>query len=145
MSTPLFVTAEDAQRGFYAAFERGDFAAMAAVWLHEASVVCIHPAGNALCGWPEIERSWSAILSGGGAGRIEFEGVCAVVRAETAVFTGYELIAPAGSGVAYAPVLATNVYCRTPQGWKMTLHHASPTSQRAPKRAPAAAPTPTRH
>jgi len=145
MSTPRFATAEDAQRGFYSAFERSDFIAMTAVWLHEASVVCVHPAGNALCGWPEIERSWSAILSGGGLGRIEFEVLSTVIRAETAVFTGYEHIAPAGSGVTYAPVLATNVYCRTPQGWKMTLHHASPTTQRSPKRAQAAGTPPTRH
>ena len=68
-----------------------------------------------------------------------------VIRAETAVFTGYEHIAPVGSGVAYAPVLATNVYCRTPQGWKMTLHHASPTAQRNPKRAQATGTPPTRH
>ena len=68
MSTPRFATAEDAQRGFYSAFERSDFVAMTAVWLHEASVVCVHPAGTALCGWPEIERSWSAILRAAGLG-----------------------------------------------------------------------------
>jgi uncharacterized protein YbdZ (MbtH family) len=34
---------------------------------------------------------------------------------------------PEGDAVAY--VVATNVYMRTPQGWRMVAHHASPGTQ----------------
>jgi hypothetical protein len=33
-----------------------------------------------------------------------------------------------GDGVQSAWVLATNVYLKTPLGWRMVLHHASPGS-----------------
>jgi hypothetical protein len=35
-----------------------------------------------------------------------------------------ELLLP--DGLKLASVLATNVYHRTPQGWRMVAHHASP-------------------
>ena len=35
-----------------------------------------------------------------------------------------EVMLPNGPQMAY--VYATNVYQRTPQGWRMVLHHASP-------------------
>jgi len=42
-----------------------------------------------------------------------------------------------------AAVVATNVYLRTPAGWRMLVHHASPAVQRARGQAqPAARETP---
>ena len=38
-----------------------------------------------------------------------------------------ELHTPEGDALAY--VVATNVYVRTPQGWRMVAHHASPGTQ----------------
>jgi hypothetical protein len=35
-----------------------------------------------------------------------------------------EVITPQGARQAY--VIATNVYHKTPQGWRMVAHHASP-------------------
>ena len=35
-----------------------------------------------------------------------------------------EVLGPDGPQTAY--VLATNVYHKTPQGWRMVAHHASP-------------------
>jgi ketosteroid isomerase-like protein len=36
----------------------------------------------------------------------------------------FEVITPQGARQAY--VIATNVYHKTPQGWRMVAHHASP-------------------
>jgi hypothetical protein len=41
-----------------------------------------------------------------------------------------EVLGPDGPQTAY--VLATNVYHKTPQGWRMVAHHASPGTPNAP-------------
>ena len=52
-----------ANEAFYAAFARGDFEAMQAVWAQETPIACVHP------GWPplhdrvKIMQSWRGILA----------------------------------------------------------------------------------
>ncbi len=43
-----------------------------------------------------------------------------------AVHSVHENITVAGEQRARPPMVATNVYLRTPAGWRMVAHHASP-------------------
>lgn len=124
-----FASAEAVQTAFYEAFARGDRRAMQRLWLDDHAAFCIHPTGDVLRGRALIDNSWAAILSGGGAGKIEFETLSVSASPELVVFTGYEHITPGGSRIPFPPVLATNIYRKTDAGWRMLAHHASPIMQ----------------
>ncbi len=138
-----FATADAVQAAFYEAFARGDRRAMQRLWIDTEDAVCVHPTGDALLGRALIDGSWAGILAGGGAGKIEFEPIATSASQDLVIFTGYEHITPAGSRIPYPPVLATNIYRKTPLGWRMLAHHASPIMQ--PRPSPPATPGDTRH
>jgi ketosteroid isomerase-like protein len=109
---------------FYQAFEQNDLSAMMALWENADDVVCVHPLGPALRGFAAVEASWREILSGG---TISFaiEEVRVSRTGPIAIHIVKEHIqVPDGKPVA--PMIATNVYRETADGWRMVLHHASP-------------------
>ena len=85
--TRLFPSAGDAETAFYEAFERGDIAAMMAVWAEADGVVCIHPNGPRLVGFEAVRESWVRIFAGGARLRVRtteargFGGQTVVVHA----------------------------------------------------------------
>lgn len=135
MAKKIFPTPEDAEFAFYEAFERCNLSAMMAVWAHEDHVVCIHPQGPRLAGFDAVRASWAEIFSGGPSFKMRVSEVRASHGQTLAVRTVYETLIPeaggaaggaGGAGGAPAPIFATNVYLLTPNGWRMILHHASP-------------------
>ncbi len=133
----LFPTPDDAENAFYDAFERGDLAAMMAVWAESDSIVCVHPRGPRLVGFDAVRDSWVQIFSGGNTQlRVKatdlqkFDGQNVAVRALVEV-----LSSPGQS--ATQSVCATNVYELTDAGWRMVVHHATPIA--SPEAAAAAA------
>ena len=121
----LYPTPDDAETAFYEAFERGDLAAMMAVWAETDDVVCIHPQGPRLLGFDAVRESWAQIFSRATQLRIRtiearrFDGQNVAVRSVVEV-----LAAPGGQGPTQS-VNATNVYELTPGGWRMVIHHAT--------------------
>ncbi len=112
-----------ANRAFYDAHEERDLVAMAAVWDHGPQTVCIHPGWPILRGWAQIEESWRRIF--GGPGRNQFIVTNEVVAAagDVAWVTLDENLV---DQFAAGTVAATNTFVRTPDGWRMVLHHGSP-------------------
>jgi hypothetical protein len=120
-----------ANTAFYPAFEAGDLDLMAAVWLPEPDPVCIHPGNAAISGYAELMRAGAMIFAN--TPYIQFfltdvevsvwEGVASVTCTEN-VLTGDEHTGPDAFGGAKA--VATNVFVRTPAGWRLWIHHASP-------------------
>lgn len=117
---------EAAEAAFYDAFERRDLGAMANLWDHEAEVSCIHPGGPRLDDVDAIIESWRAIFEGGRRLRFERAGVALTTGADVAVCCLYEVIRFGERFERQGTVVATNVYRRTGQGWRMVVHHASP-------------------
>ena len=117
---------ESAEAAFYDAFERRDLDAMTRVWDHEAEVSCIHPGGPRLDDIDTILRSWRAIFEGGQRLRFERVGAVLTVGTNVAVCCLHEVIHFGERFELQGTVVATNVYRRTRQGWKMVIHHASP-------------------
>ncbi len=141
----LFPTADDAENAFYEAFERGDLAAMMAVWAETDTVVCVHPRGARLVGFDAVRESWSRIFAGAGQVRVRTAEAHRHDGPTLAVRTLVEVIGAEGEGDTGASVFATNVYELTEGGWRMVLHHASPAPPARPARDEPPAPTHTLH
>jgi len=111
MSSKIFPAAQDAENAFYEALERCDLDGMMAVWAEDEDIVCIHPTGPRLTGQDEVRSGWARIFAGGPGARVH---------------SVHENFTVEGDPRPRPPVIATNVYLRTPAGWRMIVHHASP-------------------
>jgi ketosteroid isomerase-like protein len=124
-STPGFPSPEAAEAAFYFAFAACDLGAMNDVWATDG-VVCIHPGSDALLGREMVMQSWGDILLNSELPSLRTEVLSRTVRNDLAVHVVEESIAPGGkSSDVISIVLATNVYRRDENGWKIVEHHAS--------------------
>lgn len=126
MNEQCFETSRDAERAFYAAFERASLSEMMRVWADDDDIMCIHPMGPRLEGRAAVARGWEQIFAGGVSMRFELSEVSCTHSGDLAVHCVYENI---GHGPGFGQrslVLATNVYKSTANGWRMLLHHGSP-------------------
>jgi ketosteroid isomerase-like protein len=124
----LMASAEDAEAQFYEALREGDIDKLMAVWHDDDEVVCVHPGGPRVVGPRAIRAAFEAIFANGGI-PVQPEGLHRVQTLESSVHNVVERIAvltPDGAQTGH--VLATNVYVKTTQGWRMVIHHASPGS-----------------
>jgi uncharacterized protein (TIGR02246 family) len=126
MSAKIFPTAQDAENAFYEALERADLDAMMAVWSEDEEIVCVHPAGQRLSGQAQVRDAWRQMFAGGPGMRVQVTQRVAVAGMMVAVHSVHENITVSGERRARPPIIATNVYLRTPAGWRMVAHHASP-------------------
>lgn len=122
-----YETAEAAENGFYAALRKGDLEAMEALWEQGEAVICVHPAWPALRGHGEIIASWRRIFSNQPGLHIRHQLLEAIQDASTCLRIGKEIFAAPDDPHGPPPAMVTNAYRLTSQGWKMVLHHASPT------------------
>jgi ketosteroid isomerase-like protein len=128
----MFPTPDDAEAAFYDAFERADLAAMMAVWAADDDIVCVHPQGPRLVGFDAVRESWTQIFATGTALRIRTVDQRRYLGSTMAVHSVVEMLSAVGEqGGSSPPVSATNVYVLTENGWRMTVHHASPTVEPA--------------
>ena len=119
--------ADDVEAAFYDALQRGDIEKLMACWADEDEIVCIHPGGPRVVGATAIRASFEAMFAEGGTVRAWPEQVRKVVSVASSVHHLIERVEVLTSGgPAHAWVVATNVYHRTAQGWRLVAHHASP-------------------
>lgn len=119
-----FSTAEEAEEAFYGAFSRASLGEMMQVWAAEETVVCIHPMGPRLQDAASIASSWRQIFAGGERMQIDIGERTTVNGASLATHSVVEHIVLADG--RRGSVLATNVYRLTENGWRMIMHHGSP-------------------
>lgn len=122
----LFASPAECEQAFYEALEAADAEAVADLWLDDEDVACIHPNGPRLVGHGAVVASWRAILANGPV-RIRASSKKSLETPTVAVHAVIEEVVVAqGRQQQIAHVFATNAYVKTPGGWKMVLHHASP-------------------
>ena len=124
----LHASPDDVEAQFYEALQRADIALLMSVWADDDEVVCVHPGGGRIVGPAAIRASFEAIF-GNGAIPVQPEQIRRLQSLGCAVHHLVERIdIDSAEGRQQAWVLATNVYVKTAQGWRMAAHHASPAS-----------------
>ena len=117
---------EQANARFYQAFETLDLARMERVWAHDEHVKCVHPGWPILIGWDAVRSSWATIFENTGEMRFTLSDVRASARSDLAWVTCTENIFSEVHGrLAVTSVLATNLFERGHDGWRLVHHHAS--------------------
>ena len=134
MKKTTYTSPQDAETAFYEALESGDVDAMMDVWAEDEELVCVHPGGPRLVGYEQIRASWAQIMRSGQRLKAQIADVVHIQGMMYSVHSVHELLSVAGQGRAQ-PVAAINVYLRTPTGWRMVAHHASPVPQSQQRRA----------
>lgn len=119
-------SADDIESSFYEAMQTGNLDKLMACWSDEDDIVCVHPGGPRLIGSAAIRAAFERLFANGTI-NAKPEQVCKVESLTSAMHNVVERIAIlTNEGAQEALVVATNVYQRTPQGWRMVAHHASP-------------------
>ncbi|MDU8995520.1 nuclear transport factor 2 family protein [Streptomyces sp. RLB3-17] len=138
---------ELANTAFYEALERGDFEGLSSQWLAPldtadddiegdgAVISCVHPGWPVLNGRGEVLRSYALIMANTEYIQFFLTDVHVSVTGDTALVTCTENILSGGPAPEDSDelgplvgqlVVATNVFRRTADGWKLWSHHASP-------------------
>ncbi len=120
-------TPEKAEAAFYEAFAQRNLEALMAVWADDERVGCVHPMSELITGQRAVRESWAGILHGTPALAIRVELVMRVRRGPLAVHTVHEYLRT-GEQEPRRPIVATNIYLETEEGWRMIMHHASPSA-----------------
>ena len=130
----LLASPDDVEAQFYDALREADLDKLMAVWADDEEVVCIHPGGPRLVGPAAVRAAFEAVFANGPV-QVQPEKVRRVQALSAAMHSVIERIAlNTPEGVRTGWVMATNVYLKTTQGWRMVAHHASPgTAQEPPE------------
>jgi ketosteroid isomerase-like protein len=123
---PTLVSADDIELELYEAMRRGDIERLMALWSDDDEICCIHPGGARLVGAAAIRASFEAMF-GNGTIDAEPHRVRRLESHSSAVHSVLERIrVMTAEGEQFAWVVATNVYLKSTQGWRLVAHHASP-------------------
>ncbi len=115
-----------ANQRFYDAFGALDIDAMEAAWETSDRALCVHPGWQALVGLDRIKASWEGIFDNATLMHFNVQYANVVVEGDCGWVTCVENITSVLQGRASNfGILATNIFVRTPQGWRMVAHHAS--------------------
>lgn len=119
-------TPDEVEQAFYEALHGADLEQLMACWAEEDDIVCVHPGGPRLIGMGAIRAAFEALFQRGSV-QAWPEQVHRIQSLASAVHHLVERVeVPAPDGTRKAWVVVTNVYHKTPQGWRMVAHHASP-------------------
>lgn len=121
----LHGTPDEVEAQFYEGLQQGKLDQVMAAWADDDEIACVHPGGARLVGTAAVRAGFEAILAQGNLAleplrvrRLHTLG-CAVHH------VAERISANTPDGPQSAWVWATNVYIKTPQGWRMVAHHAS--------------------
>ena len=123
-------SADDAETAFYEALQCGDIEKLMACWADEDDIVCVHPGGARLIGAAAIRAAFDTMFANGNIqARVEKLRMVECMGASMhSVLERIEVLTTEGPHHAY--VIATNVYMKMGEGWRMVVHHASPGTPR---------------
>lgn len=127
MTNNEFETPAAAEAAFYKALEAADTALMQAVWDEGPDLVCVHPMWPELHGHRAIFAAWRRMFAAGPHLTVSTVPVLQRRDGDLATHVVHEQLGLRGEDNQQPPVVATNVYRHTAAGWRMILHHASPT------------------
>jgi hypothetical protein len=110
-----------ANETFYQALADGNFSLMDSLWSRESAVTCIHPGWHPLRTREQVMDVWRRMFANSNSTPVSCRAPEAFVTGETAFVVCYE----------QAPdvmLVATNIFKRERQQWRMVHHQSSPTT-----------------
>jgi ketosteroid isomerase-like protein len=123
----------EVEAAFYDAMNRADVDALMALWADDEEIVCVHPNGLRLIGHRAIRESYDVLLEHGGV-HIQPQQLHEMHNLMSAVHTVVEGATVFRGDPAH--LVATNVYLKTPKGWRIAVHHVSVAPGPVPTDAP---------
>jgi ketosteroid isomerase-like protein len=119
-------TPDDIEQAFYEALHNADIQQLMVCWAEEDEIVCVHPGGPRLIGAGAIGQAFEAMFSNGSVQAFpeRIHKIESLASAVHHLVERVDVLTPQGQQTAW--VLTTNVYHKTPQGWRMVAHHTSP-------------------
>ena len=130
LQAALMATPDETEAQFYEALQQADIERVMSVWSDDEDIACIHPGGPRLVGAQAIRSAFEALFTQGSVDA----RVSQVRRLVVGGFAVHHVLeevrvaTPEGPQRAY--VLATNIFVKSPLGWRLLAHHASPGSPR---------------
>ena len=121
---------DEIEQQFYEALQRGDIERLMAVWSDDEDISCVHPGGPRVVGAGAIRAAFDSMFANGTIDARP-EKVRRLQTHSCAVHSVLEQVrVMTEEGPQSAWVIATNVYVKGAQGWRLVAHHASPGSPR---------------
>ena len=116
-----------ANQDFYQAFESLDIGRMDRIWAQQEYVTCIHPGWTLRIGWPAVRDSWVLIFNNTFSMKFDLTEIQVQVAGDVAwVICTENITSRQGETTQESRVLATNLYERVGEQWKIIHHHGSP-------------------
>ena len=121
---------------FYRAFTEKDYKAMESIWLHDASILCIHPSHAPLVGAPAVLESWKSMFESTVGSfqrnwmepskiRLVIKGTTAIITCDEEVYARRFVRGAKRETELMNKLTATNIYRKINSKWYMVHHHAS--------------------
>ncbi len=121
---------DEIEQQFYEALQRGDIERLMALWSDDDDISCVHPGGPRVVGAGAIRAAFDSMFANGTIDARP-EKVRRLQTHSCAVHSVLEQVrVMTAEGPQSAWVIATNVYVKGAQGWRLVAHHASPGSPR---------------
>ncbi|HEV8719047.1 MAG TPA: nuclear transport factor 2 family protein [Candidatus Binatia bacterium] len=123
----------NANLAFYRAFESLDIKRMESLWVKDGEIQCGHPGWRILRGWKPVMESWRRIFENTPSIHFTLTDVKIEIHGELAWVTLYENLNSIVEGQKVsASILATNIFQKSSDGWRMIHHHGSTVAQSPP-------------
>jgi len=122
---PIYTSPQDVAAAFYQAFESKDIDAMMQAWADDEEIVCVHPGGTRHVGYDAVRAAFEQLFAGDAKLRFRLDQVVMLETVGLALQSAVEQVYTGETSV-HGSVVATNVFMRTPYGWRLVCHHASP-------------------
>jgi ketosteroid isomerase-like protein len=122
---PIYTSPQDVTQAFYQAFEARDIDAMMATWAEDEDIVCVHPAGARHVGYDAVRAAFEQLFATDEKLTFRLEQPVMIETVGLAMQSAVERLHVGDEGPRGAAI-ATNVLMRTPYGWRVVCHHASP-------------------
>ena len=123
---PIYTTPSDAALAFYQAFEAKDVEAMMMTWAEDEEIVCVHPGGTRFVGYDAVRTGWEQLFAGDARLSFRLDQIVMIETVGLAMQSAVEHVTLGSDGSPRGAAICTNVFLRTPSGWRMVCHHASP-------------------
>jgi ketosteroid isomerase-like protein len=120
---------DDVEAQLYEAMQAGDIEKLMATWADDDDIACVHAGGVRLVGAGPIRASFEAMFSNGSIDVRPLQVRCADGNGFSVHHVVEQVRINGENGPQMVLVLVTNVYVKTPQGWRLLVHHASPASK----------------